>query len=388
MGVCAQCGKNMGWLGWRRVYASKVGARISWDTFSVDNKATIYEFCNKNCMNQYKANLKAEKGKEAKIKVEQKAKKEASQAEQGAKEAEEQKRKEAEQSKKFEANKKPFLDRIAANPRDSMGYIQLARFLIREAGIEEELEAVWSFDGRAFEDFTKAGAFPHKKVQHFPVMQGEVEVTEAREACHAYRDAIALGTALGPYTSAYAKLIYAKLLVLLQLAMIKNTALSSYISAHAERILEVRSEESAHYAREAEKDLRKHLRSYPDHIAALVSLGDTVFLYQKSEKARNERLGSVKARIEEALARQRLKMPPPAGTLPPGETELPYPENWNELTTIVKARDSHRCTECGASDVELHVHHIVPLSQDGGNQLDNLITLCDYCHRQLHPRMG
>ena len=40
-----------------------------------------------------------------------------------------------------------------------------------------------------------------------------------------------------------------------------------------------------------------------------------------------------------------------------------YPENWDAITTLIRARDGHRCKNCGASGVELHVHHIVPFGQ-------------------------
>lgn len=32
----------------------------------------------------------------------------------------------------------------------------------------------------------------------------------------------------------------------------------------------------------------------------------------------------------------------------------------------------------------MHAHHIVYRSQDGADTLDNLITLCEECHKKLH----
>lgn len=45
-------------------------------------------------------------------------------------------------------------------------------------------------------------------------------------------------------------------------------------------------------------------------------------------------------------------------------------------------RDDYRCVECGATnqDVRLHVDHIIPVSQGGSDELDNLQTLCEDCN--------
>jgi 5-methylcytosine-specific restriction endonuclease McrA len=64
-----------------------------------------------------------------------------------------------------------------------------------------------------------------------------------------------------------------------------------------------------------------------------------------------------------------------------------YPDDWDDLRRIVYARDGYRCMNCGASGVELHAHHIVPLSRGGTNNLTNLTTLCERCHTLLHPHM-
>jgi HNH endonuclease len=56
----------------------------------------------------------------------------------------------------------------------------------------------------------------------------------------------------------------------------------------------------------------------------------------------------------------------------------------------VLTRDGMRCRICGRSpdnytDVELHVHHIMPWGQGGLTETKNLITLCHTCHRGLDP---
>ncbi|RLG19529.1 hypothetical protein DRN74_06725 [Candidatus Micrarchaeota archaeon] len=65
-----------------------------------------------------------------------------------------------------------------------------------------------------------------------------------------------------------------------------------------------------------------------------------------------------------------------------------YPDNWDELRRACYARDGYRCQQCGATNVRLHAHHIIPLSQGGTNTLDNLITLCEECHAKYHPHMN
>lgn len=47
-------------------------------------------------------------------------------------------------------------------------------------------------------------------------------------------------------------------------------------------------------------------------------------------------------------------------------------------------RDSYTCQICGAKNVRLEVHHIVYRSQGGTDDEDNLITLCESCHKKIH----
>lgn len=54
---------------------------------------------------------------------------------------------------------------------------------------------------------------------------------------------------------------------------------------------------------------------------------------------------------------------------------------WAEIKRQVAVRDKHRCQRCydrvtsGAT-----AHHILPRAEGGGNQLSNLVWLCDPCH--------
>lgn len=47
-------------------------------------------------------------------------------------------------------------------------------------------------------------------------------------------------------------------------------------------------------------------------------------------------------------------------------------------------RDNYTCQCCGTKKGTLHVHHIVYRSQGGTDTLDNLIVLCEKCHKMLH----
>jgi hypothetical protein len=46
-------------------------------------------------------------------------------------------------------------------------------------------------------------------------------------------------------------------------------------------------------------------------------------------------------------------------------------------------RDNHQCRNCGKEDRKLHTHHLES-RMTGGDRPDNLITLCDKCHREYH----
>lgn len=47
-------------------------------------------------------------------------------------------------------------------------------------------------------------------------------------------------------------------------------------------------------------------------------------------------------------------------------------------------RDSYTCKICGAKNTRLEVHHIKYRSQGGTDDEDNLITLCESCHKKIH----
>lgn len=71
----------------------------------------------------------------------------------------------------------------------------------------------------------------------------------------------------------------------------------------------------------------------------------------------------------------------------PARAPVTYPDDWDDLRREVYARDGYRCANCGATDVDLHAHHIVPLSVGGTNERTILVTLCQDCHQRIHPHM-
>ena len=66
-----------------------------------------------------------------------------------------------------------------------------------------------------------------------------------------------------------------------------------------------------------------------------------------------------------------------------------YGPNWQKQRDLARARDGFRCQICGVPEGanEHHVHHKIPFrmfeSAEQANQLVNLITVCNSCHRKI-----
>ncbi|MRJ75462.1 hypothetical protein GEV29_02840 [Aeromicrobium sp. SMF47] len=82
-------------------------------------------------------------------------------------------------------------------------------------------------------------------------------------------------------------------------------------------------------------------------------------------------------------------------SLPPGSYVLtsldrnpPRVRQAIKLRYEILERDKNRCRDCGNSPdsdgVTLQVHHLLPVSQGGNEDADNLITLCSQCHAGRH----
>ena len=83
---------------------------------------------------------------------------------------------------------------------------------------------------------------------------------------------------------------------------------------------------------------------------------------------------------------QRLKAMENGTPLPVGtDYQLGKQYDFYNTRQYVLHRDGYTCQRCGAYDnnVKLHVHHIES-RRTGGNAPNNLITLCEHCHKALH----
>jgi 5-methylcytosine-specific restriction endonuclease McrA len=61
------------------------------------------------------------------------------------------------------------------------------------------------------------------------------------------------------------------------------------------------------------------------------------------------------------------------------------PASYRDLHRQVLERDGWRCQVCGSMQ-RLQVHHLKLRSQSGGDEEQNLITLCEECHTRIHRR--
>ena len=74
---------------------------------------------------------------------------------------------------------------------------------------------------------------------------------------------------------------------------------------------------------------------------------------------------------------KRLELPPP----PPAFYLSAY---WKDIRQTILERDCNACRQCGFSGRGLHIHHIVEKRNGGGEDIGNLMTLCNQCHSKLH----
>lgn len=63
---------------------------------------------------------------------------------------------------------------------------------------------------------------------------------------------------------------------------------------------------------------------------------------------------------------------------------------WKETRRQVLQRDDYRCVSCSTSvkSAETDIHHLLPRSMGGTDELSNLVTLCDGCHASHHPNLA
>ncbi|MBK5571391.1 RecQ family ATP-dependent DNA helicase [Ensifer sp. SSB1] len=64
--------------------------------------------------------------------------------------------------------------------------------------------------------------------------------------------------------------------------------------------------------------------------------------------------------------------------------------NWEDTRRLVLARDGYKCVSCSVTvkSRDADVHHLLPRSMGGSDELSNLVTLCDGCHAAHHPNLA
>lgn len=60
------------------------------------------------------------------------------------------------------------------------------------------------------------------------------------------------------------------------------------------------------------------------------------------------------------------------------------PPDWEERRRICLDSNGRECSLCGDDNVELHVHHVQPISSGGSHLQSNLELLCKFCHYKMH----
>lgn len=63
--------------------------------------------------------------------------------------------------------------------------------------------------------------------------------------------------------------------------------------------------------------------------------------------------------------------------------------NWKIRRKEILELDNYKCSRCGTKDETLNVHHLcyIPGREPWEYQDNQLITLCEVCHRQVHKEL-
>jgi len=61
---------------------------------------------------------------------------------------------------------------------------------------------------------------------------------------------------------------------------------------------------------------------------------------------------------------------------------------WSMTRQAVLKRDQYSCTICGnIKETALHIHHILKKREGGTDHMDNLITVCNSCHKTADTKL-
>jgi 5-methylcytosine-specific restriction endonuclease McrA len=62
-----------------------------------------------------------------------------------------------------------------------------------------------------------------------------------------------------------------------------------------------------------------------------------------------------------------------------------YGADWAYVREKVMQRDGYKCVVCGNSNkLLLQVNHITPKAYGGTENMENLVTMCVFCHARFH----
>lgn len=126
-------------------------------------------------------------------------------------------------------------------------------------------------------------------------------------------------------------------------------------------------------AQETVKDLLEYIESFEGHDAVIKAADKTI-------------AGLSDIRLEE-LAGSTTSTPAPSyTTITTLRKRNPY------LPEMAKRRANGVCQLCGirldytdsSGRPYLEAHHIIPLADDGADELSNMVALCPNCHRKMH----
>lgn len=73
------------------------------------------------------------------------------------------------------------------------------------------------------------------------------------------------------------------------------------------------------------------------------------------------------------------------------QSDLNVPSNsWPMIRQQVLQRDGYCCVSCGIKlkSADADVHHLLPRSMGGTDEMSNLVSLCDGCHARHHPNLA
>src|SRR5262249_19486202 len=70
--------------------------------------------------------------------------------------------------------------------------------------------------------------------------------------------------------------------------------------------------------------------------------------------------------------------------------QLMAADQWREIRVQILNRDNFRCVSCSTpvKSEDADIHHLLPKSMGGSDDLSNLVTLCDGCHASHHPNLA